>query len=269
MKLHKHLNSFLLMSLFLSAQTVVINPSLAEPSKHSVMPSQQEALALLEGICGADNINAEGTCNQCPSWTSGSSTPVIASVVYGSFTKSGVKEAFIDLEGCEPHAYNWGGSVLLSSTNEGWSFVHYEPGLRSERCLKASNNGRPRLVCEGSYTQGGYVMSWLDAIDFSGAKINKSQLVKVASNTGSCRPPYYAVEIKDFTLQDVNKDGRPDLVVKVREARERKGAKRPNGEQCEGNLSKPKFHRLTFLSNGQSLRPTPETAKLVKRFDTN
>lgn len=57
MKLHKHINSFLLTSLFLSAQTVIINPSLAEPSKHSVMPSQQETLALLEGICGLKYLN--------------------------------------------------------------------------------------------------------------------------------------------------------------------------------------------------------------------
>jgi hypothetical protein len=58
------------------------------------------------------------------------------------------------------------------------------------------------LVCEGFYAQQGYVMSWLDAIDFNGAKINKSQLVNVASNRRSCIPPYHAVEIKDFTLQD-------------------------------------------------------------------
>jgi hypothetical protein len=40
-------------------------------------------------------------------------TFVLQGLTYGSFTRRGAREALLDLYGCEPHANNYGGSVLL------------------------------------------------------------------------------------------------------------------------------------------------------------
>ena len=190
------------------------------------------------------------------------------SVVYGSFTKSGTHEAVIDLEGCQPHAGNWGGSALIRKNNQQWSLVEYKAALRSEKCLKfKGSNDRHQLICEGSHLGQGYLNTWLDLVTFNSNKMVTSSLLTVLSNGGSCRPPYYEVEIMDFLAQDVNKDGKNDLTIKISEARETKNINRSEDNKCEARLPKPKFYQLTFLFNGQSFRPVSETAKIKKRLE--
>jgi hypothetical protein len=95
---------------------------------------------------------------------SGEPGGVLRSVVYGNFTSSSSREALVDFMGCEPHASSWGGSALLRRSNSGWSFVRYEKGLRSSRCLKfPERNGRNSLVCHGSWMGQGYLSQWLEA----------------------------------------------------------------------------------------------------------
>ncbi len=148
--------------------------------------------------------------------------------------------------------------------------MRYERGLRSNNCLKFPTlNGRHALVCEGFYRARGTGngITWLNSIEIGSTKTTSTELISVFCNTASCQPPFKEAEIADFALQDANKDGRPDLVIKVSEAREAKGTTRPNDSRCEPRLPKPSFHQLTFLFNGQSFHPTPETAKLKRRLD--
>jgi hypothetical protein len=243
-----------------------------EVKKDSIVPSQKEAIALMQNICGAGNIAQEKgkiVCKKCPSFTSyNDGTATLTSVVYGSFTKAGSREALVDLADCEPHAGNWGGSVLLGRTNKGWSRIRYEQGLRSNSCLKIPNKtGRDSLVCESSYMGQGYFSQGLNKFEIGSTKTTSTKILNVGSNTASCRPPFYDMEIKDFTLRDTNQDKRADLVVKVTEARERKGITRSSDDQCKPKLPKPKSHQLTFLYNGQSFRATPATAKLIKQLE--
>lgn len=268
MKSFKYVGTFLVTAALLTIQGTVTKTLARENSKDSITPSRKDAIAFMKSVCGKGNFNSNNpeSCNRCPSFTGGSGSGTLTSVVYGSFTKAGVNEAFVDLEGCEPHAGNWGGSVLLRRTNNGWSFLRYEQGLRSDRCLKFKTRvGRSSLVCEGSYTQGGFVNTWLDALEIGSTKNTTTRLLKVTSNIGSCRPPYYEMQVADFKLQDTNKDGKNDLVIKVNEAREKAGISRSDDQLCDTQLPKPNLHQLTFLFNGQSFRPTTETAKFVKR----
>jgi hypothetical protein len=257
----------------LSLQTFNTKTLAQEVKKDSIVPSQKDVIALMQNICGAGNITREQgkiVCKKCPSFTgySGDSGGSLTSVVYGSFTKAGIREALVDLGDCEPRVGNWGGSVLLRRTNKGWSRILYEQGLRSHSCLKISNKtGRDSLVCEGSYTGQGYFITSLDHLEIGTTKIKNINLLKVESNTATCRPPFYDVGIKDFTLRDTNQDKRFDLVIKVTEAREPKGVTRSGDDQCEPRLSESKLHELTFLYNGQSFRATPATAKLIKQLE--
>ncbi|MFM6139249.1 MAG: hypothetical protein ACKO3K_02615 [Cuspidothrix sp.] len=243
-----------------------------EVKKDSIVPSRKDAIALMQSICGSGNIAQEEgqiVCKKCPSFTSyNHGTATLKSVVYGSFTKAGIREALVDLGDCEPHAGNWGGSVLLRRTNQGWSRILYEQGLRSYGCLKISNKtGRDSLVCEGSYIGQGYSITWLNHLEIGTTKIKNINLLKAQSNTATCRPPFYDVGIQDFTLRDTNQDKRSDLVIKVTEARESKGVTRSNDDQCEPRLSESKSHELIFLYNGQSFRATPATAKFIKQLE--
>ncbi|MCW5312958.1 hypothetical protein GTQ43_03560 [Nostoc sp. KVJ3] len=267
------MKSIILVSTLLSIQIIATKTLAQEVKKDSVVPSQKDGIALAQSICGAGNITQEQgklSCKNCPSFTAYSgSGGTLTSVVYGSFTKAGTREALIDLGDCEPHAGNWGGTVLLRHTNNGWSRVRYEKGFRSNICLKIPNRtGRHSLICEASHLGQGYLSTQLNALEIGSTKTTTTNLLKVGSNTGSCNPPYYEVQIKDFLTQDTNKDGFPDLVVRVSEAMEAKNTSRGNNEGCvDYRLPKPKFYQLTFLSNGQSFRPTPTTANLMKRLE--
>ncbi|WP_427157922.1 hypothetical protein ACQFX9_19925 [Aliinostoc sp. HNIBRCY26] len=251
---------------------IIANKTLAqEIKKDSIVPPQKDAVAFAKSICGVGNFTQKKgaiVCNTCPSFTGyRDTTGTLTSVVYGSFTKAGTREALVDLSDCEPHAGNWGGTVLLRHTNNGWSRVRYESGFRSNMCLKITNRtGRNSVICQGAYTGMGYLITWLDKLEFNSTKTINTNLLKVESNTGSCRPPYYEMLIQDFKLQDTNQDKIPDLVVKVSEARGANNTNVSGSDGCvEPRLTQQKYHQLIFLSNGNSsFRPTAKTANLIK-----
>ncbi|HLO88263.1 MAG TPA: hypothetical protein VK203_25115 [Nostocaceae cyanobacterium] len=267
--------SILLVSILLTTQVIATKTLAQEAQKDSVVPSQKEAIALMQNICGAGNINQNNGqvgCKVCPSFTAynGQSGGSLTSVIYGSFTQAGTREALVDFSDCEPHAGNWGGTILLRRTNNSWSRIRYEQGVRSNICLKIPDSqGRHSLVCQGSYSGMGYLITYLDQFEIGSTKTKYNHLLRVESNSGTCQRPYYAMLMEDFKLQDTNKDGRADLVVKVSETREPKTNSTPTRNQCEDRprLPKPTYHQLTFLSNGQSFRATPATAKLIKQLE--
>lgn len=272
----KRLNqSILLVSILLTTQIIATKTLAQEAQKDSVVPSTKDGIALMQNICGAGNINQNNGqvgCKVCPSFTAykGQSGGSLTSVIYGSFTQAGTREALVDFSDCEPHAGNWGGTILLRRTNNSWSRIRYEQGVRANICLKIPDSkGRHSLVCQGSYSGMGYLITYLDQFEIGATKTKYNHLLRVESNSGTCQRPYYAMLMEDFTLQDTNKDGRADLVVKVSETREPKTNSTPTRSQCEDRprLPKPTYHQLTFLSNGQSFRATPATAKLIKQLE--
>lgn len=222
---------------------------------------------MLAAICGASNISPSSdgvmveSCQTCPSFTSNSGNPggTIEQIIYGSFTAPGLDEALVDLGDCEPHVNNWGGSILLRRSDQEWSMVQYEPGLRSLSCLTFSQDGLDSVVCEHSYINQGYLVNWLNQLEFEPDRIGRTELINVTSNTGSCRPPFYSVEIVETQSQDVNNDGLSDLVAVLTEARETSPENESQQIRCEPNLPAPTIHELTFLFDGRSFTPTSET----------
>ncbi|HBK99805.1 MAG TPA: hypothetical protein DD001_22035 [Microcoleaceae bacterium UBA10368] len=279
----------LIISLAITSQSVFTQSIAVESKRDSVTPSQQEASAILQAICGRDDVfpnrdrGGKLACRKCPSFTGvgsnrGSFTGVgsnrgslslftLEKVVYGSFTQAGTREALADFDGCESHGQFYGGSVLLRRSSQGWSALRYESGLRSNNCLKfPSKNGRDLLVCQGYYAQMGHSYDWLDAIQIGSSETKKSQPIDPVSNTANYKPPFYETRIEDWIAQDIDKDGRPDLSIRVREA---KSATKPPGFETryDSHLPNPTFHRLTFLFDGQSFRATPDTAQLKQRIE--
>lgn len=271
----------LIVSFAITSQSVFTQSIAVESKRDSVTPSQQEASAILQAICGRDDVfpNRERggklACRSCPSFTGvgsnrGSLSQVpftLEKVVYGSFTQAGTREALADFDGCESHGQFYGGSVLLRRSSQGWSALRYESGLRSNNCLKfPSKNGRDLLVCQGYYAQMGHSYDWLDAIQIGSSETQKTKPLDLVSNTAHYKLPFYEARIEDWTAQDIDKDGRPDLSIRVREA---KSANKPPGFETgyDSHLPNPTFHRLTFFFDGQSFHPTPETAQLKQRIE--
>ena len=266
MKLPQHI---LLIGTLLITQFIATTTRAQTVKKDSFIPSTKDAITLMKSVCGANNVvkkQGKVFCKICPSFTNNrSSGGSLKSVVYGSFTQLGSREALIDLEGCEPHAGSFGGTVLLRRANNGWLRVRYETGLRSDNCLKFTYpRGRHSLVCQQTFMAQGYSTQWLDVREIGSTKTTINRLFEVESNIGSGVPPYHAVEIKNFVMQDTNKDGRLDLVAKVSETKgtdkiDANGYKKPL-------LSPPKTYQLTFLFNGKFFQPTPATITLLKQF---
>lgn len=262
------------------AQTVPTETLATNFKTDTVLPTEKEALTLLEAVCGQGNVAVKGqgadknfACKTCPSFIKNEGLPApftLEKVVYGSFSEAGTREVLADFSGCEPHAANWGGSVLLRRSSRGWSMVTYESGLRSSDCLKfPSQNNRDFLVCLGGYVGMGYVYQSLQALEIGATQVKTDLLLRVSSNVGTCKPPFYDIQIVDWMARDRNNDGRPDLVIKVTEARETKATSTSESSECEERkLPNPTIHQLTFLFDGQSFRPTPETAQLKLRLDT-
>jgi len=226
---------------------------------------------MLAAICGADNISPKSdvamidSCQTCPSFTSntGENGGEIEQIIYGSFTAPGIDEAVVDFHGCEAHVNNWGGSILLRRYEQSWSMVRYEPGVRSLSCLTFSQDGLDSLVCEHSYVNQGYLVNWLNQLEFEPDRIGRTELINVTSNTGSCRPPFYAVEIVETQSQDVNNDGLSDLVAVLTETRETSSENQSQQMRCEPNLPEPTVHQLTFLFDGRSFTPTSQTREKI------
>jgi hypothetical protein len=271
----KNLKSFLFVTTLLTVQMINF-PTYAQ-KKDSVIPSQKEAIALMQGICGEGNVTVENgnvSCQTCPSYTvygtggSGGSGGTLGSVIYGSFTKPGIREALVDFGGCEPHSGNYGGSALLRRNNNGWFRVRYEEGFRSNICQKLkTNSGRDFVVCKGNYDNYGLGYEWIELVKFNIDKITQTPILNVDSRWGSsCRPPYHEVEIKNFTLRNINQDKLPDLIVTVRTAKDNIKRKVDNSGCPSSMLGKSKIHQLTFLFNGQSFYPTKATAKIIRNF---
>ena len=271
----------LIVSLTVISQSIFTQSLAVESKKDTVSPSQQESRAILQAICERDKIFANSdrkgklACKGCPSFTGVGSNRgflsqepfTLEKVVYGSFTQAGTREVLADFDGCESHSSNYGGSVLLRQLSQGWSAARYESGLRSNNCLKfPSNNRRDLLVCQGYYAQMGQSYDWLDAIQIGSSETKKTKLIDLISNTAAYKPPFYEMRIEDWTAQDINKDGRPDLTIRVREA---KLATKPPGLQLryDSNLPNPTFNQLIFLFNGESFRATPETAQIKQRIE--
>jgi hypothetical protein len=98
-------------------------------------PTLEDAHALLPALCGSGAVvkstqqGVDSGCKECPEIVPGgaafnSTDPAEASfslygVIYGSFTHAESQEAVANFSGCEPHANNFGGSVLFEKFPQG------------------------------------------------------------------------------------------------------------------------------------------------------
>jgi hypothetical protein len=117
---------------------------------------------MLAAVCGAGHVAAASPparreCRGVPAYPTPCKGPLqIAAVVRGSFTRPSAVEALADYEGCEPHAGNFGGSVLLRKQPAGWERLAFLPGLRTATCLRfPRREGTESLACYSAWSGQG------------------------------------------------------------------------------------------------------------------
>lgn len=118
----------------------------------SVKPPAQQRERLLAAICGQENVTGPANDRHCanvPDYPSGDCSGLrIAAVNHGKFSRPGVQEIFLSYDGCEAHANNFGGGILLRWEDGIWHRILILPGERGDSCFslyRAENQSA--LVC--------------------------------------------------------------------------------------------------------------------------
>jgi hypothetical protein len=190
-------------------------------------------------------------------------------VIYGSFTFPGVHEAVAGFEGCEPHAREFGGSVLLSKLHGSWAMVDYTPALITSACQTYHlKTGRDLLLCEEDDHHMAGVSQWISVCDFSKEGASRCQSVfDVLDTRVACGHSAVWGSIDKVLLRDLNGDGMPDLTLWFSVGQ----ATFPNaGGSCNsGTVHAPvQKHQLDFLfqQNTDSFRPAPWSKALADSY---
>ncbi len=208
-------------------------------------------------------------CNPCPSFTGfagdGESLS-LTNVIFAKPLRKSETLAIMDVSGCEPHVTNFGGTVLLRWLGlTKWAFVRYDAGRRTDDCLKFSGrDGLDRLVCQNGYGNQGFNTQGVTLENFA-PKQEGVDLLRVASNAGQCfDDKLYDFEILSMLARDLNRDGRKDLLLEVRE----RHFAAPKNWNCGDDVpwGTSKLHTLEFMFDGLRFTPNKRTAALVAYF---
>lgn len=154
-------------------------------------------------------------CRSCPGFTSlpESEGPlVLEERIRGSFIESGHREDFVTYRGCEPENAAFGGAVIFREQSGSWEPFYRHPGLYPQACLKfTSDDHRDRLACRLRYVGKGRVVEKIvDAATRRGA----AKMVRSIDNSARCpTEKFISSYLYGWRREDVNSDGRRDLVI--------------------------------------------------------
>lgn len=134
------------------------------------------------------------------------------SVAYGSFTRPSAQEVLMTL--CVAESDNCDGTTLLRREGGRWKTVHHTEGVYPSECLKFRRfDGRDQLACRSN----GFLMMHgqkLHLVTADARRTTRKTLVD-GELRGCGEKTTTLARLGDWRRQDVNGDGRPDLVVEV------------------------------------------------------
>jgi hypothetical protein len=255
------------------------------PVWKSPSPSPAQAATLLQSICPRSAQPADSKtpgslpgCKSCPDFTTdGALQPGLAihdyfgiqTIIQGSFTAPGAVEAVASFKGCEPHAENYGGSILLAKSGDSWSIVRYVQALITTACRPYRlQNGRDLLLCDEQNRHPQESRQTISVIDLSNPKRAPGQSVfGVVNTSGANGPTAVWGSIDRATLADRNGDGTPDLTLEITVGQ---GACTTDGGSCLGDYSDAIIQKYTldflFHSDSGAFLPAPSSRATVDRL---
>lgn len=227
-------------------------------------PTAAEAKELLGAVCpSSSGLGKTGAyCNACPSFVESGWDErfSLRSVVYGKFLDTRAPYAVLDFDGCEPHANNFGGSVILRWKGlTRWEFVRYEPGSRTSNCQKLTARDRhDLLLCRVGWMGQGYTVDGLSLLDLR-EKANWRPLLSLNANTGTCDKDLYQIEIASWELRSQR------LRVQAAATRWRRSVE--GCQEAKPPLGATQRYTLEYRFDGRRFIPGAQTAKLAKTLE--
>ena len=127
-------------------------------------PKQAGGAELLEAVCPGHvvvekNIECKIVCPVDIAFKNESDWTLDA-IVRGHFLSSTSDDAVLSMSGCEPHSFNFGGTILFTRQSGKWTKLWYKGGVPTSNCHRGKlQSGREILVCLGEWgAQGGVSM---------------------------------------------------------------------------------------------------------------
>ena len=254
---------------YISLATVLPEAKAAEKSGFDPIWIEKISIArqleLLQSICEPGQVTVRDgipTCKACPSYTTGGAAGLrITNTIKGNFTHHNASEVLLDASGCEPATANGGGSILLEEGEKGWSRTLYQPGFRSNECVRFRTIRKTiSLACNMSSIDQGIQRGQLKWLSLRDAKPNQHDLFEWYDNSQSDSRHLLSVFPHRFMKSDFNSDGRVDLQVSVRVRDEAVPAEYPNfvAAMTAGHrFKKAVALRLVYLFDGSTLVLSP------------
>ncbi len=242
----------------------------------------QLSLAVVQAVCPKQvrtETHKSGAvaygCGGCPAFTSfadqvpsKSKEPdfELRKVLTGSFTRAGADEVLAEFFGCEPHVYNFGGTMILEKSGPTLKRIRWVQGpIGLVRAYRLSN-GRDLVLSQGGYTGQGISTGWVSTYDFAKREPSEQTLLSVEDESGNaCEAEVVKTAfISKLEFPDLNGDGVPDLRITVRWG-EARVPERYHGH-CDVDFTPPEPPAFTveFLFNGTSFHVTPATAPTLR-----
>src|SRR4051794_27515424 len=255
----------------------------AEPSVRSLFPPEHQSLTaaqeneFLRVVCPG-HIAQHG-CNACPEESADSPETgkkaiwTIVSAMTGHFTSVSAENVLLAMNGCEPHANNFGGSVSLTRQAGKWERTWYEGGTLTNSCRKILlASKREILFCEGGYMGSGTLAQSLYTLDFalpSEKRYGKVITVEDTMNACISGATLRKAFIEKVEFPDLDGDGVPDLRVTVQSGLTKKLTDSEIEKMCPDKLPQPALHRYTveYFFRSDHFVVTAANRSLLDRFE--
>jgi hypothetical protein len=247
-------------------------------------PGEDLERAIVQSIC-PNQVRTEklknGTaygCGGCPAFTSfAGEAPSkdkapdfeLRKVLTGAFTHPGSQEVLAEFYGCEPHASNFGGTLILNRSGPKLKRVRWVEGIIGLVRAYPSTSGRELVLSQGGYTGQGESTGWVSTYDFSKQEPTAQTLFTVQDDSGNfCTSDRINIGyISKLDFPDLNGDARPDLRVTVK-AGKATVPERFHGH-CDEGFKAPDVPTSTidFVFDGKTFHVTPSTAAALRRVN--
>lgn len=194
---------------------------------------------------------------------------VLEHFISGSFTQKGARQALVGM--CQASGNICSGEiVLLERAGSGWRAVRAYTNPPFDFYLGAcfrfqGSDGRDRLVCRSDGyldSQGLQYLFNLTAAEFS-SKLTTTRLLSYGTASTCSDKPQRVVQFSTWARKDLNGDRRADLELILNESPQAKVVCNP-ATPAQYETGQTTSVRLAFIFDGQTFKPTVQTAAKLK-----
>jgi len=262
-----------------------------KPAATSILTSDGQPAAaagaaeMLQAVCPGNVMAGKGiSCKgACPEETgfAGTTEPDgwwVSAVTRGHFLSATSDDAALAMAGCEPHAANFGGTVLLTRQGGRWTKRWYKSGVMTDECHKvAAPDGHDLLVCTGGWTGQGINAMSLFLMDLHAKDPSQEAdyFFRAEDSMGACGgmdsanpEPVVSASLDKVEFLSRKISGLP--VISVTASYGKKPMKAGDWQACmDGKMAAPaeKTYQIEYQFDGNVYKPAAASAAAAKLFE--